>query len=547
MNILVMMDKGFALLKQLNPFVSNAIGIALFVIIVVNLVYIWWHHPLYGKNKGPKVYPVVGSLVQFLWHRSVVHDWMTDHIKNQPTMTIRNTRPGGFAGTLCRSCMYTTANPENVEYILKTNFENYPKGDLSQLILGDLLGEGIFNVNGELWKVQRKSASREFTSKSLRNFMHGIVQAELNDRLIPLLAKTCSVGASIDLQDLLMRFAFDSICKLGFGVDPACLDFSLPNVEFAQAFDMGTFLTAARSGRYAFIWRMKRALNVGRERKLREVVRQIDEFAMSVIHTRRKQLIEITSGRTRSESLEGQHMDLLSRFMGLPAQEKERTFSDGFLRDIVINFILAGRDTTSAGLSWFFWLLSCNRHVEGTIRTEIAKIIKFRVHVDSKEGRDNPSTSFTYEELKQMHYLHAAVTESLRLYPPVPLDGKMALEDDVLPDGTHIPKRTGVAYHPYAMGRMEKLWGADCLEFKPERWLKDGVFVPESPYKFAVFQAGPRVCLGKDFAMLQMKLVAAGLLTQFTFSVPENFKPTYALSLTMPIKNGLPVRVHPLT
>jgi cytochrome P450 len=340
----------------------QAFGIALFVIIVVNLVYIWWHHPLYGKNKGPKVYPVVGSLVQFLWHRSVVHDWMTDHIKNQPTMTIRNTRPGGFAVKLCRSCMYTTANPENVEYILKTNFENYPRGDLAQLILGDLLGEGIFNVNGELWKVQRKFASHEFTSKSLRNFMHGIVQAELNDRLIPLLAKTCSVGASIDLQDLLMRFAFDSICKLAFGVDPACLDFSLPNVEFAQAFDMGTFLTSARSRTYAFIWRMKRALNIGSERKLCEVVHEIDEFAMSVIHTRRKQLIEIASGRTRSESLEGQHMDLLSRFMGLPQQEKERSveheeknwkqeaFSDRFLRDIVISFILAGRDTTSAGL-----------------------------------------------------------------------------------------------------------------------------------------------------------------------------------------------------
>jgi cytochrome P450 len=340
----------------------QAFGIALFVIIVVNLVYIWWHHPLYGKNKGPKVYPVVGSLVQFLWHRSVVHDWMTDHIKNQPTMTIRNTRPGGFARKLCRSCMYTTANPENVEYILKTNFENYPRGDLAQLNLGDLLGEGIFNVNGELWKVQRKFASHEFTSKSLRNFMHGIVQAELNDRLIPLLEKTCSVGASIDLQDLLMRFAFDSICKLAFGVDPACLDFSLPNVEFAQAFDMGTFLTSARSRTYAFIWRMKRALNIGSERKLCEVVHEIDEFAMSVIHTRRKQLIEIASGRTRSESLEGQHMDLLSRFMGLPQQEKERSveheeknwkqeaFSDRFLRDIVISFILAGRDTTSAGL-----------------------------------------------------------------------------------------------------------------------------------------------------------------------------------------------------
>ncbi|CAM6028187.1 unnamed protein product [Sphagnum balticum] len=532
---------------------AAALVITFFAVVVITLVYIWWHHPLYGKNKGPKVYPIIGNTMQVLWQRDIVLDYMTDYIKDQSTMTIRTMFLGGIS-------MYMTANPENVEYILKTNFENYQKGFLMTRNLSNLLGDGIFVANGEKWKLQRKVASHEFTSNSLRNFMHGTVQAELNDRLIPLLAKICSVGASIDLQDLFMRFAFDSICKLGFGVDPACLDFSLPNVKFAQAFDMATSISAARILNFPFILKLKQALHVGSERKLHEAMCQIDDFAMSVIHTRRKQLVDIASGRTNSENLEDQNMDLLSRFMGLPVQEKDsRTvehedenhkqgaFSDGFLRDIVINFILAGRDTTSAGLSWFFWLLSCNRHVEGTIRAEIAKIVKFRVHVDSKEGGDNPSTSFTYEELKQMHYLHAAVTESLRLYPPVPLDGKMALEDDVLPDGTHIPKMTGVVYHPYAMGRMEKLWGADCLEFKPERWLKDGVFVPESPYKFAVFQAGPRVCLGKDFAMLQMKLVAAGLLTQFTFSVPENFKPTYALSLTMPIENGLPVRVHPLT
>ncbi|KAH9567638.1 hypothetical protein CY35_03G035700 [Sphagnum magellanicum] len=503
------------------------------------------------KEQRAQVYPIIGNTMQVLWQRDIVLDYMTDYMKNQSTMTIRTMLLGGIS-------MYMTANPENVEYILKTNFENYQKGFLMTRNLSNLLGDGIFVANGEKWKLQRKVASHEFTSNSLRNFMHGTVQAELNDRLTPLLAKICSVGASIDLQDLFMRFAFDSICKLGFGVDPACLDFSLPNVKFAQAFDMATSISAARILSLPFILKLKQALNVGSERKLHEAMCQIDDFAMSVIHTRRKQLVDIASGRTNSENLEDQNMDLLSRFMGLPVQEKDsRTvehedenhkqgaFSDGFLRDIVINFILAGRDTTSAGLSWFFWLLSCNRHVEGTICAEIAKIVKFRVHVDSKEERDIPSTSFTSEELKEMHYLHAAVTESLRLYPPVPFDMKMAVEDDVLPDGTQIPKSSIVVYHPYAMGRMEQLWGPDCLEFKPERWLKNGVFVPESPYKFAVFQAGPRVCLGKDFAMLQMKLVAAGLLTQFTFSVPENFKPTYALSLTMPIKNGLPVRVHP--
>jgi cytochrome P450 len=255
-----------------------------------------------------------------------------------------------------------TANPETVEYILKTNFENYPKGIIMRRNFSDLLGEGIFNANGDEWKVQRKVASHEFTSKSLRNFMHGTIQAELNHRLVPLLQKICNEGASIDLQDLFMRFAFDSICKLGFGVDPACLEFSLPNVKFAQAFDIATSLTSARLINFPFILRLQRALNVGSERKLREAVRQIDDFALSVIQTRRKQLMEIASGRTRLESLEDQHMDLLSRFMGLPAQEKERSvededknqkqeaFSDRFLRDIVISFILAGRDTTSAGL-----------------------------------------------------------------------------------------------------------------------------------------------------------------------------------------------------
>ncbi len=137
------------------------------------------------------------------------------------------------------------------------------------------------------------------------------------------------------------------------------------------------------------------------------------------------------------------------------------------------------------------------------------------------------------------------MTESLRLYPLVPFDAKMAVKDNVLLDGTWIPKMSYVGYHPYAMRRMEQLWGVDCLEFKPERWLKDRVFVPENPYNFFVFQLRPRVCLGKDFAMLQMKLVAARLLTHFTFSIVENFKPMYAINMTMQMKNGLPMKIHP--
>jgi hypothetical protein len=123
--------------------------------------------------------------------------------------------------------------------------------------------------------------------------MHAIIQVELNDQLIPLLAKICKAKVSIDLQDLFMHFAFDNICKLRFGVDVACLDFSLPNVKFAQAFDTATSISLTQAFSFPFILRLQRVLHVGNERKMCEALCDIDNFAMFVIHTRRKKLMEI--------------------------------------------------------------------------------------------------------------------------------------------------------------------------------------------------------------------------------------------------------------
>ncbi|KAD3338330.1 hypothetical protein E3N88_33851 [Mikania micrantha] len=105
-----------------------------------------------------------------------------------------------------------------------------------------------------------------------------------------------------------------------------------------------------------------------------------------------------------------------------------------------------------------------------------------------------------------------------------------------------------VSYHPYAMGRTEKLWGGDCMEFRPERWLKKeertGImrFVARDPYTYPVFQAGPRICLGKDMAFLQMKRVVAGVLRQFKV-VPfkdDGGEPVFLVALTSKMKGGFP-------
>lgn len=133
----------------------------------------------------------------------------------------------------------------------------------------------------------------------------------------------------------------------------------------------------------------------------------------------------------------------------------------------------------------------------------------------------------------------------MRLYPSVPIDNKDVTADDFLPDGTFVRKGTRLMYSIYSMGRMDSIWGKDCMEYKPERWLRKGVFTPESPFKYAVFNAGPRLCLGKELAYLQMKSVASAILRNYHVKLVPGHKVEYKLSLTLFMKYGLRVTLHP--
>jgi cytochrome P450 len=345
----------------------------------------------------------------------------------------------------------------------------------------------------------------------------------------------------LDLQDLLQRFAFDNISKIAFGIDPACLDATLPVSEFSQAFDVATELSARRAtAPISSVWKIKRMLNVGSERRLRRAVEVVHHFAMDVIRQRRR---ETANSAPCKEDLLSRFMELANLQANLPERDAYR--SEEFLRDSIISFVLAGRDTTSAALTWFFWLLSSHPHVAEAIRIEIARLIAAKPEA---KRHGNPFV-FSYEDLQNMHYLHASISESMRLYPPVPLDSKHALHNDVLPDGTFVGKGTRVTYHPYAMGRMDAIWGTDCLQFKPERWVnEDGHFVPQSTFKFAVFQGGARVCVGKDMAFIQMKYVAAAVVSRFRFRRPVDCPsvgdPKLIHSLTARMKGGFPVLVE---
>ncbi|VAI58077.1 unnamed protein product [Triticum turgidum subsp. durum] len=116
-----------------------------------------------------------------------------------------------------------------------------------------------------------------------------------------------------------------------------------------------------------------------------------------------------------------------------------------------------------------------------------------------------------------------------------------ALQDDVLPDGTAIRARQRVIYNTYAIGRDPAAWGEDCLEFRPERWMKGRDFAggAESPFKYVVFNGGPRLCVGKRFAYTQMKTLAAAVLETFAVEVAPGQVVKPKLNTTLYMKNGL--------
>ncbi|EPS62279.1 hypothetical protein M569_12509, partial [Genlisea aurea] len=475
-----------------------------------------------SSSKIPKSYPVLGSFYDIFKNKDRFVQWTAEIVKTTPSNTFTLRRPLGHE-------ILITADPDNVRHILKTNFHVYEKGDLFKDLLGDLLGNGIFNADGEVWKFQRQIASHEFNTKSLRKFVDTAVSAELSGRLLPLLKNAAADNTVLDFQDILQRFAFDSICKIAFGYDPECLAPSLPESAFAVAFDNAVRFSSERFNTFhPGVWKVKRALNLGEsERELKSAVTQIQNLAKEIIRQKKKKKNHLDNNDVDEED-----SDLLSRFLSSGHSDEQ------FVMDIVISFILAGRDTTSAALTWFFWLLSSHPHVETAILQEI-------------NNAKQPESGGAYDEVKEMLYIHASISEAMRLYPPVPFDSKCATADDVLPDGSIVRKDMVVAYHPYAMGRDDKIWGSDWSEFRPERWLENKsadklTFVNRDAYTFPVFQAGPRICLGKEMAFMQMKSVIAGVVRDFKI-VPvaeEGYEPEYLAFLTAKMKGGFPVRIQ---
>ncbi|KAJ8422425.1 hypothetical protein Cgig2_003005 [Carnegiea gigantea] len=433
--------------------------------------------------------------------------------------------------------MLLTVDPPNVHHIMSKNFDNYAKGPKFNEIF-DVLGDGIFNADFELWKYHRRMAQSFLAHPRFHWFLVKRVWEKAENGLVTILEHACKQGLVVDFQDLFERFTFDTICTLVMGQDFGSLSIDMPRIPFSKALDDVEAVFFHRHVIPMRIWKFMRWLGVGKEKKHEQARKVLDEFIYKCVAQKREEMEQKLSNKHNEDQKEDSESDdLLTLYM--MNQDKNTNIgidseSDKFFRDTILSFFIAGQDTTSSTLSWFFYLLSKNPQVESKIRQELSSVLTC-------------NSLYNFDQLSdELVYLHGSLCETLRSYPPVVFETKSPVKPDILPSGHKVNPNTQIIFNLYATGRMKSIWGDNRHEFCPERWISEkGKIKHEPSYKFLAFNAGLRTCLGKDMAFTQMKMVAAVIIQNYHIQAVEGHPVVPDISIIFRMKHGFKAKVLP--
>ncbi|XP_026437525.1 alkane hydroxylase MAH1-like [Papaver somniferum] len=524
------MDSQYTKLNQKCKESYNSVLVLLFCLILSALWY-FIHYKLILR------WPNIGKLLSIIFNAHRIHDWTVDISKACGSTIV------GRGPFFRRLEIVYTCDPRNAKYILATNYNNFSdRQDYSDAF--DIFGDGLLTAASNFWTAQRRVSRLTFNSKTVRNIISHKGLKVVQDSLLPLLSYFSKDSSVVDLQDVLMRYMLDTSIDIIFGKRSSYLSISLPPNEFGKAMNDASEAIFYRHVVPISWWKLSRRLKIGsNEKKLEAAWKIIDRHISKYIKAKRETMVAKGSTNVNEHEENG----LLDVYMSIKDGEKDELMlskmcTDKFFRDTCINFLIAGRDSTGSTLSWFFWLIFKNPSAEAKILEELELVI-----ISKKINKMEKKHPVMFDAVDQtwMVYLHAAICESLRLYPAVPLLRKTSTNNDVFPDGTEVCPGMTVIISLYAMGRMECVWGKDCLEFKPERWIgEDGKLNPETMSKFFSFSLGPRNCIGKDMAFVLMKLVSSAIIYNFHLEVLEgqNIVPAPAINFRM--MNGLMVRLR---
>lgn len=414
-----------------------------------------------------------------------------------------------------------TCDPTLIQNVLSFQFQDFGMGPLRRKSASPLLGRGIFTTDDDIWAHQRALIRPSFVRAQMTDFS---IFGHHVDQLIALIGRR---NHEVDLQQLFFRMVLDSNSEYMFGESVGLMseNASEAATTFHHALDYAQQGTILRL-------RLGNLMFTHRDKKFRDSCATVhayaDKFVAQALDYRNAQAALPAEKRDRDDDLGARQ-----KYVFLNELAKD-TDDPILLRDQIVNMLLAARDTTAGLLAFVFFMLARRPDVWAKLRADVL---------------EHYCEPLTYEALMDMKYLRFVVQETLRLFPPIATNSRMANKDTVLPLGggpdgkspLFVAKHHVVTYSTFVMHRRKEFFGDDADEFRPERWenLRPG-------WEFLPFNGGPRICPGQKFALTESSYTIARLL--HAFSGIENLDPTdwrEQLTLSLTLNNGVQCRLIP--
>lgn len=413
---------------------------------------------------GPRPAPIVGNLPRFRKH-GLLGPYLRDWRSYGDVLRYR----------LGPRDVVAICHPDELRQVFVKQRARYAKGVSVSTVI-PLIGDGLFAADGEHWQRQRRLLQRLFTANAVRAHERAMTAAIVAtvDRW-----RALPPGETLDVLPEMSHLAMDVICRTMFGV----------------AADEGVY-ELGRAVAEAFAWvgeeglkllRLPVSVPTPRNRRFRRAKAKIDRFLGEMISARRARGL-----RDDAES------DLLDLLLAASDEDSGERMSDQQVINEVITIFIAGHETTAVSMTWAWLLLAGHRDVEAQLHAEIERVLGGRAP--------------TVADLPELVYTRQVLDETLRLYPPIWVDPRVAIADDVL--GGY-PLAAGTVLMPvlFATHRHPEFW-PDPERFDPAR------FDPElakgrHPMAHVPFGGGPRVCLGMAFAYQEMVLAVATIAQSF--------------------------------
>ncbi|GJN05595.1 hypothetical protein PR202_ga23238 [Eleusine coracana subsp. coracana] len=470
------------------------------------------------KSALPVNWPVVGMLPFLVGSLHYIHDRVVDLLREAGCTFMV------FGPWFLNMNFLVTCDPATVNHCFNVHFNKYPKGsEFAEMF--DVLGDGLLVADSESWEYQRRVAMAIFAARTFRSYTLSTIARKAGNVLLPYLDYMVKHGFEVELEDVFMRFSLDISYSTVFAADLGCLSVSSPMPLFGRATKEVEEAVLFRHIVPSSLWKLLRWLNVGSEKKLANAKVVIDQFIYQEI-AKRKVL--------ESNKSQGDVLSMYTKLPMDPSMSEQQKAQ--FLRDTAVGFIFAGKDLIAVTLTWFFYMMCKHPNVE-------ARIVEELTSLQSSTWCGDLSV-FECDTLRSATYLQAALLETLRLFPATPFEEKEALVDDILPNGTKVTKGTRIIFSLYAMARIEGIWGKDCMEFRPERWVsKSGRLRHEPSYKFLSFNSGPRSCIGKDLGLSNMKITAASVIYNFKVELVQGQDVMPQSSVILHTQSGMMVRL----